>query len=230
MLVVAVVAIGWFARKLYLDSAGERDVADTEVAETKELPPAPPPPPSPTQDSPAQDNPATPKPDPFEQPEAPKATPPVPSPAKPAPSAPVSRLIPVQIDSEPQGAQVSIDQGAESCKTPCPIELPAGRHVMEFSHPGYRTAQRILTSPQETSLHVRMDPLMGTLLIKSDPSDAQIFVNGQQQAKRTPTILTLPAGKYRIELRKQGFRTYEEEVEVRDQGMRTIEVSWTQGG
>jgi hypothetical protein len=100
---------------------------------------------------------------------------------------------------------------------------------MEFTQPGYRTTQRIITAPQDTSVMVRMDRLMGTLMIKSDPPDAQIFVNGQQQPRRTPTSLTLPAGKYKIELRKQGFRDYEEEVEVKDQGIRTIEVSWTQG-
>jgi hypothetical protein len=102
--------------------------------------------------------------------------------------------------------------------------------VIEFDLPGYRTAQRIINTPQESRLMVRMDRLMGNLLIKSDPPDALIFINGQQHAKRTPALITLPAGKYKIELRKQGMRDWEEEVEVKDQSTRTLDVTWTQGG
>jgi hypothetical protein len=96
---------------------------------------------------------------------------------------------------------------------------------MEVSQPGYRSTNRIFFLPQEAQMKVKLDPQAGVLAIKSTPPDAQIFINDQAQNQRTPAVLNLPVGKYKIELRKQGFRNYDEEIEVRDQLHRVIEVT-----
>jgi hypothetical protein len=172
-------------------------------------------PPDPSQPAPGPSTaPVQPSPDPLKQPSAKAPTP-----------TPGGRTVFVEIDSEPSGAKVTIDQGAESCTTPCPLQLPPGRHVMEVSQPGFRNALRIFFLPQEAKLQVKLERQSGMLAIKSTPPDAQIFINGQAHAQRTPALVTLPVGNYKIELRKQGFRDYDEEIEVRDQLHRTIDVT-----
>jgi hypothetical protein len=86
----------------------------------------------------------------------------------------------VQIDSDPSGSAVSVDDSASECTTPCTLELAAGRHVMKVTRPGYRDSLRIFNAPQESEHMVRLEPMMGKLAIKSAPPDAQIIINGQK--------------------------------------------------
>jgi serine/threonine-protein kinase len=178
-------------------------------------------------------DPVTPPPPEPSQPSTTATQPPVDPAKQPGtqvpPAAPGGRTVFVEINSEPSGAKVSIDQGAEGCTTPCPIQLAPGRHVMEVSQPGFRNALRIFFVPQESKLDVKLERQAGVLAIKSSPPDAQIFINNQVHEKRTPALVTLPVGKYKIELRKQGFRDYDEEIEVRDNLHRTIDVTLAPG-
>ena len=130
-----------------------------------------------------------------------------------------TRLVFVEIESDPTGAKVSIDSGTETatgCNTPCQMQLPPGRHVMQVSLAGYRDASRIFMLPQDAQQKIKLDRQAGTLYIRSTPGDAQILINGQAHPQPTPASVNLPVGKYKIELRKQGFVAYDEEIEVRD--------------
>jgi serine/threonine-protein kinase len=53
------------------------------------------------------------------------------------------------------------------------------------------------------------------LTITSQPTSADIFVNGQRQQSETPAKLDLPAGTYRIAVRKTGFEPYVSPVEIK---------------
>ena len=160
----------------------------------------------------------------------PSGDPKSPSPPK---SNPGTRLVFVEIESDPPGAKVSINPGTETatgCDTPCPLQLPPGRHVMHVSLAGYRNTSRIFTLPQEAQQKIKLDRQSGILSIRSTPGEAQILINGQAHAQATPAIVTLPVGKYKIELRKQGFVAWDEEIEVQDQVNRTISVTLPPNG
>jgi hypothetical protein len=114
------------------------------------------------------------------------------------------------------------------CTTPCPLELTPGRYVLKFSLEGYREATRIINVPQETDLNVRLDRVAGTLMVKSNPPNATILLDGKLQPQRTPAILTLPPGRYKLTLRLPGMADYDEEIQIRDRVTSTIEVNWQQ--
>lgn len=71
----------------------------------------------------------------------------------------------------------------------------------------------------------------GTLSIRVQPGDAEIFVDGERWT--TPTgadrlSIELPEGRHRLEVRKSGFTTYSEDVLIRRGGTLTLNVSLAQ--
>ena len=54
----------------------------------------------------------------------------------------------------------------------------------------------------------------GTVNVVSDPPDATILVNGEQQIAKTPSSLSLAPGNYRIAITKQGYEPYRAQLVV----------------
>jgi len=100
---------------------------------------------------------------------------------KPAPAA----IIPggLAIDSTPQGAQVQLDGKTDpSWVTPFALtNLQPGQHSITVSKAGYSTDQRTVnvTSANRATTLVHLTQLMATLLVKSDPAGASIYVDGR---------------------------------------------------
>jgi hypothetical protein len=163
----------------------------------------------------------------------PETTTPASQPGTPASTAGAStggKPAAVEIETIPAGAKISIDQGATTCVSPCPLEIASGRHVVEAVLAGHRPAYRIFFTPQEPKVSIKLEKPMGILSLKSTPPDAAIVLNGQAQAQKTPVTLNLPAGKYKVELKKPGFTDYVGDLEVRDQITSSFEVFLTPGG
>ena len=126
----------------------------------------------------------------------------------------------------PSGSYVVADQGLEGCNTPCSIPLLPGRHTLRFSLEGYRPGLLAITVPEERLAAFRLDRVAGTVAVRSSPSGAEIYLNGKLQDRRTPAIITLPVGKYRLGLRMTGFPDSEQEIEIRDGVTQTVEMDW----
>ena len=58
------------------------------------------------------------------------------------------------------------------------------------------------------------------------PEGATITLNGEVRQEKTPAMLKLPAGRYRIRLTLPGKPPYEDTVEVKDQVLSNIGVEW----
>lgn len=141
-----------------------------------------------------------------------KATPPPVKPAEPGDVA-------VQFSTAPGGAHVVIDHNAgQSCTSPCSLPLSPGRHTLSVSLDGYRDAQRIFELPQDATVIVDLERQLGTLAISSSPNGASIYLNGQARPEKTPAVLKLPAGSYKLQVVKDSLK-YEETVVVRDGAM-----------
>ncbi|MCC6588331.1 MAG: serine/threonine protein kinase [Bryobacterales bacterium] len=133
----------------------------------------------------------------------------------------------VDIASQPPGAKVAIDQTAEGCITPCSMELSGGRHVLRYTLDGHRPAVMIINVPDEHSSMVTLVRIAtGTVVVRSTPAEAEVVLNGKVQDRRTPAIITLPPGKYHLELRRPGRDSIEQDIEVKDGSTQTVDVSW----
>jgi len=73
---------------------------------------------------------------------------------------------------------------------------------------------------------VALEKSVGTLAVKSTPAGATIVVDGSEQTNKTPAILQLPIGHHRLQLTKEGFAPYSEDVDVKDSVITNVDVNW----
>lgn len=107
------------------------------------------------------------------------------------------------------------------------MPLLAGRHSARASLAGYRDEFKFFEIPGEVLLFFRMELRTGQLSIKTVPPGATISVNGQQRPEKTPAILNLPPGKYRIGLTLAGHPPDEQEIDIREGTLKNYVVDWT---
>ncbi len=134
---------------------------------------------------------------------------------------------PVEILTEPPGATVMIDDNPSfTCTTPCQLTLGTGRHVLRFSRDGHRPSFQSIDVPQSLSARVRLEPRTGTVMVKTNPPGASILIDGREWRSKTPTMVTLPAGRHKLVLRLEGLPDESSEVEIRDNAVATLEINW----
>jgi serine/threonine protein kinase len=122
----------------------------------------------------------------------------------------------VQFLTEPPGAMVTIDgNSSTTCKTPCMLSLPAGRHALSVQLAGYRPFPRVFNVPQDSDIFLQLTKASGTLSITSEPKGATIELDGAPQAQRTPAVFTLAPGAYHVKVARSGaFIDFD--VQIRD--------------
>jgi hypothetical protein len=122
----------------------------------------------------------------------------------------------VQFLTEPPGAQVVIDGNSSvACKTPCIMQLSAGRHALTVQLAGYRPYPRVFNVPQEGDIFLQLTKVSATLSVTSTPPGATIELDGALQTKRTPALFTLAPGAYHIKVERSGA-SIDFDVQLRD--------------
>ena len=166
--------------------------------------------------------------------EEPAATEPPPSEETPAPRPARSRPAPpaepqsVTITTTPAGAFVVIqDEFPKSCTSPCSLSVLPGRYAVSANLAGHQRAVRYIEVPTNLMVHLVLQQMTGKLIVKTNPAGATILVNSVARPEKTPAVLSLPVGKYKIALEKEGFLRQEDEVTVRDGVLSTMEINWT---
>ncbi len=146
---------------------------------------------------------------------------------KAAAAAPTAPEHPLAIATNPAGATIVVDAiPSLTCKTPCKLTLEAGRHSLKADRAGYRTAYRNINIPEDSAIRIPMETRAGTVMVRSNPAGARIFVNGKEWSQTTPAMMTLPEGKHVIELRKEGFRNDTNQITLRDGAVLNLDVNW----
>ena len=102
----------------------------------------------------------------------------------------VAAWAPVQVISEPAGAEVLVDGKAQGT-TPAQLELDAGTHRVELRHPGFRkwvSDVQVVANQPQTLGPVRLGLPDGTLVVRTEPAGANVSVGGAFRG-RTPVTL-----------------------------------------
>lgn len=132
------------------------------------------------------------------------------------------------VETTPDAATVQVDNiPSFNCTTPCRLTLAGGRHTLKVEKEGYRSALRIIEIPSDESIRVSLDRAVGTVMVRSSPPGAAIFVDGREWGSKTPTMMTLPAGKHQVELRLEGYRNEDSAIVVRDGAVMNLDINWT---
>ena len=129
----------------------------------------------------------------------------------------------VTVTSQPAGAAVIID-GKDKGTTPITLfDIAPGRHHLKYRLPGYEDCDRFFDTNDGPYIeqHEVLDEVKGILLLKTEPSDCDIQIDGASVG-RTPRLIThLPVrGAYSIKLRKAGYQN--QTINVRFDGRKPL--------
>lgn len=129
----------------------------------------------------------------------------------------------VTITSQPAGASVIID-GMDKGTTPITLfDIAPGRHHLKYRLPGYEERDRFFDTNDGPYIEKNevLEEVKGLLLLKTDPPDCDIQIDGVSIG-RTPKLIThLPVrGTYSIRLRKAGYQN--QTISVRFDGRKPL--------
>ena len=132
--------------------------------------------------------------------------------------------------SHPDGAEILIDDGSQDrCpRTPCTLEIPSGVHRVTARLEGFAEFNRNIRVPEDSRIFLELEKPIGTLVINSNPAGANLRLNGRDLTEKTPALLKLPAGRYKLEVVKEGLPVQMQDVVVRNGVTQTLTVNWNQ--
>jgi len=136
----------------------------------------------------------------------------------------------VWIPTKPPGATVTMDNRPDtSCRTPCMLQAPPGRHTLAITLPDHqREFREIQVSDTPVVLpEIPLRTVAGILRLSSVPPGASILVDGKPTPQKTPAQLTLSPGTHEVTVEKDGQRK-SDRVEVRNGGTSVLRIILSQ--
>ncbi len=137
----------------------------------------------------------------------------------PGAPAEAQRRIPVRIESTPPGATVYLDSEGSPPIGVTPIRvarIPRGPHVLVFKLQGHQTARLTVdVRRRRETFRVVLQPL-GTLYVtagNADANGAAVLVDGRPVGN-VPYRKEMRPGRYLVQVRREGFKTFEMWVEL----------------
>lgn len=113
------------------------------------------------------------------------------------------------IDSTPQGAEVQFDGSSDpSWVTPFTLtNVQPGQHSITVTKAGFSPGTRNveMVSGGRSSATVHLSQLTATLLVKSDPPGANIFLDNHDTGTRTPAQISVAKGQHYVIVRMNGY-------------------------
>ena len=134
------------------------------------------------------------------------------------------------VSSSPPGAAVSVG-GAYRGRTPLEIDVrPDMAQAVTVLRDGYEPASReVKVAPgARESLTLALQPILGQVIVKATPADAQLYVDGTSRGVARQSI-ELPATAHVIEIRKPGYATHRVTVTPRPGLPQSVEVTLLEG-
>jgi formylglycine-generating enzyme required for sulfatase activity len=122
----------------------------------------------------------------------------------------------LMVRSNPTGARVTVG-GVYRGLAPLKLVLRAENNtVLSLSLPGHTDAQRSLRfgPGAHEEINVALTPILGTVRLRTSPSDAEVWVDGVKHGQGLDSI-TLSAVMHQVEIRKGGFVSVKYDVTPR---------------
>ncbi len=134
----------------------------------------------------------------------------------------------VSFTSTPDGAEILIDEGRQDrCpRTPCALELPAGDFKVTGRLKDFSNVNRSLRVPGTSIVHLAFEQASGMLAINTTPPAASIRLDGREILEKTPAMLKLKPGTYKVEVFKDGMPAQARDVTVSNGTVQTLTVKW----
>ncbi len=112
------------------------------------------------------------------------------------------------VTSTPPGVQVYIDDTLLGTAPLIRETIPAGNHVLRCTQDAYQAREQQITMPPAGRQRVdcELQPALGRVFIVTDPAGAAVL-SGEEQLGESPLTILLKAGKQRLLLQKEGYKS-----------------------
>jgi hypothetical protein len=130
----------------------------------------------------------------------------------------------IRVQTDPEGAAMACN-GIPQDNTPATVRgLPAGTYLLTTSKPGFRTVRKTvdLLADQRVAVELKLEPLAGMALVTSDPSGADVTLDGAWRGKTPFQATDLPVGTRTLDFELPGYLPKRMELSVEDRIPRRI--------
>jgi len=133
----------------------------------------------------------------------------------------------LNINSYPQGADLYLN-GVYKGKTPIVINnVSPGRYQVQLRLSGYKDYVSFVDvyAGQVSTYNFTLVPLPATLNIFSNPSSADVYINGVYKGKTPLSLTDLSSGTYNVKISLSGYEEYNETVYLAPGDLKQINVT-----
>ncbi len=135
----------------------------------------------------------------------------------------------VTVTSVPEGAMVLVDD-RELGRTPLATELDAGRYTLAIVHPQFRRFENPITVRAGEPLAigpVELGRPDGTLIVRSNPSGADVSIGGRYRGRTPLTVAVAPGLPQDVLVNKAGYAPATQTVRVESRAERALSLNLT---
>lgn len=132
----------------------------------------------------------------------------------------------ITVATQPAGASVSVDDGSAQPAPATFANLAPGTHMVSARMEGFADARRSvsLLAGQTAAVNLSLAPLLGLVLIHSQPQGADVSMNGAYKGKTPLLVPDFPLGQHRLIFSLHGYADKEIELNVRDRTPVKVDV------
>lgn len=124
----------------------------------------------------------------------------------------------IRVETDPEGAAVTCNGGSPRISPASFDNLPFGIFTLIAHREGFRDARQTLSllPGQKTTISLKLEPLLGLVLVQSAPPAADVTVDGAYRGKSPLLIPDFPLGTHRLKFSTPGFEEKEIELTIKD--------------
>lgn len=134
----------------------------------------------------------------------------------------------VRVLGRPEGATVHVDdpEAPSAGTVGSVVPVPPGRRVLFVSAPGHQTRRyEVDVAPRgSTRVEVDLPREAGTLVADTNERGALVEIDGEVAGFTPLVVPDVPAGRHVVRITRDGFRAFEEEVDVRPRESTRVEA------
>ncbi|HOK17790.1 MAG TPA: PEGA domain-containing protein [Caldisericia bacterium] len=131
----------------------------------------------------------------------------------------------LSIDSYPQNCEVYLN-GEYVGVTPLEKSVKIGKYTLEVKKEGYEDYKKEVTIERgkETVIIANLEISTGSLIVKTDPDGATVFVDGKNYGLTPIEIKDLEIGEHEIVISKEGYAQIIKKIDIRKETVTIEEI------
>ncbi len=133
------------------------------------------------------------------------------------------------LNIKPEDATVSIDGSTVVCDKPGYLQkglISAKQHKIKISRKLYHDFDTTIAKNNinKVIINAKLKPNYGSLNVKTNVTDAQVFLNGNYVGRTPYTGDKIASGKYKLEIQKKFYKTIVKDITIYDEANVTLDT------